>query len=60
MGRSICYTDPKYPKAGEVSTWKFVYVTANDVPKGTLIKFDMLTQGDLLEWQLPQIDPKKK
>jgi hypothetical protein len=60
MRRSICYTEPHSICAGEVSTWKFCYTTSTSLPKGTKIKFDLLSQGRDFEWQIPQAASKDK
>jgi len=53
MRRSICYCDPAQAIAGESRTWNFIYTSANDLPKGTRIKFVVGSQGRPKEWQLP-------
>lgn len=60
MRRSICYTEPTFAQAGETSTWKFSYTTATALPKGTKLKFDLLTKGRSMDWQAPSCDPKAK
>lgn len=56
MRRSICYTEPPVAKAGETATWKFHYTTATALPKGTRLKFDLLSQGRDIDWEVPSID----
>jgi S-adenosylmethionine hydrolase len=53
MRRSICYCEPSYALAGDVKSWKFIYTTSVALPKGTLVKFDLLTKGRQIDWQLP-------
>lgn len=60
MRRSICFTEPNMALAGDVSTWKFSYTSATSLPKGTKLKFDLLTKGRDLDWQVPQANPKDK
>lgn len=59
MRRSICYCEPSVAKAGEVNTWKFIYTSSTALPKGTRLKFDLLSNGRDIDWQLPQTSPKK-
>ncbi|MEM1283122.1 MAG: DUF3604 domain-containing protein, partial [Chlamydiota bacterium] len=59
MRRSICYCDPNYALAGEVNTWKFIYTTANPLPKGTLLKFDPKSDGRPIDWEIPDANSKK-
>ena len=60
MRRSICMTEPSLSYAGEISNWKFVYVTSVALPKGTKIKFDLQSKGRELDWQIPQVNIKEK
>ena len=60
MRRSICLTEPSVAYAGEVSTWKFTYTTAINLPKGARIKFDMQSKGREIDWRTPEADSKKK
>lgn len=59
MRRSICVVEPHLARAGQVSTWKFHYTTAQKLPKGAKLKFDMLTHGRDIDWEVPSIDLKK-
>ena len=59
MRRSICYCEPNYALAGEVNTWKFVYTTASNLPKGTVLRFDMLSNGRDIDWEVPTVNMKK-
>ena len=56
MRRSICYTEPQVARAGQTSTWKFHYTTAMSLPKGTRLKFDMLSQGRDIDWEIPSVN----
>ncbi len=58
MRRSICYSEPARAVAGEVNTWKFTYTPANNLPKGARLKFDIMTTGRDLDWELPSINLK--
>lgn len=59
MRRSICYCEPSVASAGEVNTWKFVYTPSVDLPKGTKLKFDIVSQGRDLDWGIPSANLKK-
>ncbi|MBY0528725.1 MAG: DUF3604 domain-containing protein [Rhabdochlamydiaceae bacterium] len=60
MRRSICYCEPNVALAGDVSTWKFSYTTSSSLPKGTRLKFDLLSRGRDVDWECPQVNPKEK
>ncbi|NDD58366.1 MAG: DUF3604 domain-containing protein [Chlamydiae bacterium] len=60
MRRSICYTEPHSISAGDVSTWKFCYTSSVSLPKGTKLKFDLLSTGKETDWQIPECNPKDK
>jgi hypothetical protein len=53
MRRSICYSEPSVARAGQTSTWKFHYTTANPLPKGTRLKFDLQSKGRDIDWEIP-------
>jgi len=53
MRRSICFCEPNHALAGEAGSWKFVYTTANQLPKGTKLRFDMHSSGRPIDWQVP-------
>jgi Protein of unknown function (DUF3604) len=59
MRRSICYCEPSQAQAGEVNTWKFIYTTSIALPKGTRLKFDMLSKGRDIDWETPSSNLKK-
>ncbi len=59
MRRSICYCEPAQALAGEINTWKFIYTTASDLPKGTKLRFDMQTKGRMIDWETPSANLKK-
>ena len=60
MRRSICYCEPNLALAGEVTTRKFCYTTASNLPKGTRLKFDLLTTGRDIDWEVPTVNLKAK
>lgn len=60
MRRSICYCEPNLALAGEISTWKFCYTTAANLPKNTRLKFDLLTTGREIDWEIPTANLKAK
>jgi hypothetical protein len=60
MRRSICYIEPNFARAGSVGLWKFIYTTSQDLPKGTTIKFDLLSEGRSFDWQIPSPNQKDK
>ena len=60
MRRSICQCEPAATFAGEVGTWKFTYSTATPLPKGTRLRFDILTKGRPIDWEVPQTDLEKR
>lgn len=58
MRRSICYCEPAQSMAGDISTWKFVYTPSIDLPKGTKLKFDLLSKGRPVDWESPSANLK--
>ena len=59
MRRSICYCEPSGAYAGERNTWKFVYTAGFSLPKGTRLKFDLLSKGRDIDWEIPTANLKK-
>lgn len=59
MRRSICYCEPNIASAGEINTWKFVYTPSVDLPKGTRLKFDLMSKGRDIDWEVPSTNLKK-
>jgi hypothetical protein len=53
MRRSICYTEPTVALAGERKTWRFVVTPTVLLPKGTRLKFDLLSKGRIVDWEIP-------
>lgn len=60
MRRSICFCEPSHVKAGEICTLKFVYTTAIELPKGAQLKFDLLSMGRPMDWEIPQVSLNDK
>jgi hypothetical protein len=60
MRRSICFTEPTTALAGERGTWRFVVTPTVNLPKGTLLKFDLVSRGRLIDWQVPEVAPKNQ
>lgn len=60
MRRSICITEPKTVLAGQPSTVKFSYLSSSNIPAKSLLRFDTLTKGRDIDWQLPQTNVKKQ
>ncbi len=60
MRRSICQTDPHFAIAGEKRTWRFSYTPSNALPKNTKLTFEMQSDRRPIDWQIPNVDLKKK
>ncbi len=60
MRRSICYCEPSVALAGQRGKWKFVYTTANALPKGAKLKFDINSKGRDIDWEVPETGTKVK
>ncbi len=58
MRRSICISEPNTVLAGSYGNWRFIYVTSTNIPAKTILRFDMLSNGENGEWQLPKTNPK--
>ena len=59
MRRSIAVCEPHFTYAGHCYNWKFVYTTASTLPEGTQLRFDLLSQGREIDWEVPSCDIKK-
>lgn len=59
MRRSICYCEPAHAYAGEVNTWKFIFTTGSALPKGTKLRFDLMSKGRNIDWETPTNDLKE-
>lgn len=60
MRRSICYCEPGYALAGQTTTWKFVYTPPSPLKKGARLKFDLMSKGRYIDWEIPDSDLKNK
>lgn len=60
MRRSICFTQPTHTQAGKTGTWKFVYTPSQTLPQGARLKFDLLSKGRPIDWEIPETDLSKK
>lgn len=60
MRRSICATEPSSCLAGEVQSFKFVYTPAVNLPKGSKLRFNLVTKERDMDWAIPQTNPKEK
>lgn len=60
MRRSICIAEPGHCLAGDTMTWKFSYTPAAAIPKGARFRFDPLTKGRPIDWEVPQTNVKDK
>ncbi len=59
MRRSICVCEPAFAYAGHCYNWKFVYTSSVKLPKGTMLKFDLLSEGRAVDWEVPQTNLKR-
>lgn len=59
MRRSICYCEPSQARAGERNTWSFVHTPSINLPKGTVLRFDILSDGREIDWEIPTANLKK-
>lgn len=59
MRRAFCYCEPTTAVAGEVNTWSFIYTTGSNLPKGTKLKFDLLSKGRSIDWETPSANLKE-
>lgn len=60
MRRSLCVVEPSFVTAANVGNYCFTYTTATLLPKGTKLKFDLLSKGRMIDWQIPSAEPKCK
>ena len=58
MRRSICACEPPVAYAGEFRTWKFIYTPSTTLPQGTLLLFDIVSNGRPIDWEAPSTDLK--
>ena len=60
MRRSIALVEPPVAIAGQSRTWQFKYTTATPLVKGAKIKFDLLSKGRPIDWEIPSFNLKAK
>lgn len=60
MRRSLCVVEPSIVTAAHVCNYSFIYTTAATLPKGTKLKFDLLSKGRMIDWQIPTAEAKSK
>jgi hypothetical protein len=60
MRRSLCVVEPSAISAAHTGNYIFTYTSAALLPKGTKLKFDLLSKGRMIDWQIPQSEPKLK
>jgi hypothetical protein len=60
MARSICTVEPPVARAGDVGTWKFIYVSPTNLPQNAILRFDPLSRGIKGDWELPDASSKAK
>lgn len=53
MARSICKTHPSVTLAGHCGNWNFIYIPGTNLPEGTVLRFDPLSDGEEGNWQVP-------
>jgi len=58
MRRSICTCEPSVALAGEYRTWKFIFTPATALPEGTVLLFDLNSNGRPIDWEAPSVDIK--
>lgn len=58
MRRSLCSIEPSYALAGQVTNWTFTYTPSSTLAKGAKLKFDLLSQGREIDWEVPAIESK--
>lgn len=60
MRRSLCVAEPQVVTAANMGNYSFIYTTSVALPKGTKLKFDLLSKGRMIDWQVPTAEPKSK
>ena len=60
MRRSLCVVEPSIVTAAHLGNYTFTYTTSVNLPKGTKLKFDILSKGRMIDWQVPSAEPKLK
>lgn len=59
MRRSLCYCDPNTCHAGSEGVWTFNFAPATALAKGARLRFDLLSFGREIDWQIPQVNTEK-
>ena len=54
MAQSICKTHPAVSLAGHSGNWNFIFIPGTGLPEKTILRFDILSDGENGAWQLPQ------
>jgi len=60
MRRSICISEPSVALAGSSKTWHFAFISATNLPAKTVLRFDLLSNGEEGDWQLPDTNIRVK
>ena len=60
MRRSICISEPGIALAGETRNWNFSFVTAQNLPAKSVLRFDPSSDGREGDWQLPNAGGRNK
>ena len=53
MARSICKSHPAITLAGHSGNWNFIFIPGTNLPEKTILRFDILSDGDDDSWELP-------
>ena len=54
MARSICKTHPAVTVAGHCGNWNFIFIPGINLPEKSILRFDILSDGEQDSWQVPQ------
>jgi hypothetical protein len=53
MARSICKTHPAVTLAGHSGNWNFIFIPGTNLPEKSILRFDLLSNGDDASWEIP-------
>jgi hypothetical protein len=53
MARSICKTHPAVTLAGHSGNWNFIFIPGTNLPEKTILRFDILSNGENGAWMVP-------